>query len=286
MGAGQRTVTVRLAADASKYIAEVGGKAVRRRRISTPNGRAWQGRQGQVQPARGHGRVAGAGLVGAFGFMAKAAMDFDKEMSAVAAVSDASGKTSQLRAAAMQAGKETAFSAMEAATAEEALRRPASPPPTSSVGRSPAPVAGRRRQHRPRRRGDDRRAGDGHVPAPRRRVAHIADVLAAGANKSATDVGQLGMSLKQAGPVRVADRAIPGRHGRHPECVAQAGLVGSDAGTSLKTMLQSLQSASGPAATTPHELGITPTTRRGNSSASRARRAAAGQAGWPEPGPA
>jgi len=68
--------------------------------------------------------LVGAGLVGAFALAERAAYAFDKQMSAVGAVADASAaQLTQLRAAALQAGKDTAFTATQAAQAEEELAK-------------------------------------------------------------------------------------------------------------------------------------------------------------------
>ena len=87
-------------------------------------------------------------------------------------------------------------------------------------------------------------------------VAHVADLMAAGANKSATDVGQLGAAFNQS--AAVADNAglsIEELTGTLA-FLAQRGMEGSDAGTSLKTALLALQAPTDVAATTMKELGI------------------------------
>ena len=71
-------------------------------------------------------------------------------------------------------------------------------------------------------------------------TSHVADLLAAGSDKALGSVGDLGMALKQGG-------LVASQYGWSLEettgvlsAFAQAGLVGSDAGTSLKTALLQL----------------------------------------------
>ena len=87
-------------------------------------------------------------------------------------------------------------------------------------------------------------------------VGHVADLLAAGAGKAQGGVSDMGQALNQAG-------LIAGQVGLSIEettgslaAMASAGLVGSDAGTSLKTSLIALSSPSAVAAKEMERLGI------------------------------
>ncbi len=87
-------------------------------------------------------------------------------------------------------------------------------------------------------------------------VAHVADLLSAGANKSATDVGQLGQAFNQSAAVaKNAGLDIETLTGTLA-FFAQRGMEGSDAGTSLKTALLALQAPTDVAAKTMADLGI------------------------------
>jgi TP901 family phage tail tape measure protein len=87
-------------------------------------------------------------------------------------------------------------------------------------------------------------------------VAHVADLMSAGANKSATDVGQLGAAFNQSAAVaKSAGLDIETLTGTLA-FLAQRGMEGSDAGTSLKTALLALQAPTQTAAKTMDELGI------------------------------
>src|SRR5690606_28547563 len=87
-------------------------------------------------------------------------------------------------------------------------------------------------------------------------VAHIADVLAAGANKSAADVGQLGDALRQGGLVAKQTGLSMEETVGVLSMFADSALVGSDAGTSLRTMLQRLVPQSDEAADAMARLGL------------------------------
>lgn len=206
------------------------------------------------------GPMAGAGavLVGAFGYAVKAAADFDKQMSEVGAVSGATGKElGQLRQAALDAGRDTAYSATEAAKAEAELTK---------AGMSTRDVLGGGLK------GALSLAAAGQIDLADAATitaqslntfhlngaaaSHTADILAAASNKSASDVEQLSRGMAQAG--LVASQA--GWNFKDTTAVlaafADRGLQGSDAGTSLKTMLLALENPSTKAAQTMRELGI------------------------------
>jgi TP901 family phage tail tape measure protein len=87
-------------------------------------------------------------------------------------------------------------------------------------------------------------------------VPHVADLLAAAAGKAQGSVHDMGAALNQAGLIAASDRPVDRGHHRHPGRVRVAGLIGSDAGTSFKTMLQAIQAPSGKTQDLMDELGI------------------------------
>lgn len=202
--------------------------------------------------------VAGSALLAGFGLAAGATMNFDKALSGVKAVSNATaGEMDHLRTAAIQAGQATVFSASEAATAEAELAK---------AGVSTADILGGALT------GSMSLAAAGQLDLADAAtisaqamnifklsgadVGHIADVLASGANKSAADVGQLGDALRQGGLVaHQTGLGLEDTVGALALFADQA-LIGSDAGTSLKTMLQRLTPTSAEAAGTMSDLGI------------------------------
>jgi TP901 family phage tail tape measure protein len=87
-------------------------------------------------------------------------------------------------------------------------------------------------------------------------VPHVADLLSAGADKALGGVKELGDALKQGGLVASSFGISVDETVGTLSAFANAGLMGSDAGTSLKTMLLALANPSKQAANTMAELGI------------------------------
>lgn len=254
--AGLRTVGVRLAADVSGF-----------RTGMRQAGQATTELRGELDQAARAGRLdaladqasrMGLVMVAGFGVAVAAAAKFDKQMSEVAAVSDATGKElDQLRQAALKAGADTAFSATEAAKAEAELAKAGlqtsdilggaltgslSLAAAGSLDLAEAADISAKTMNVFKLQGAD--------------VGHIADVLAAAANKSATDVHEMGEALKQGGlAANGAGMSLEETVGTLA-AFADRALVGSDAGTSLKTALMMLQAPTDKAKALMDQLGI------------------------------
>lgn len=212
--------------------------------------------------------AGGAGLVlaGAFAYAAKAAADFDRQMSAVNAVTNGSAQElDRLRAAALEAGKATQYSATQAAQAEEELAK---------AGISTADILGGALNGSLALAAagslDLAEAADISAKAMNvfgltgQNVGHIADVLSASANKSATDVHEMGEALRMGGLVaKQAGLSLEDTVGVL-SAFADRALVGSDAGTSLKTMLQMVANPTVKASGLMKELGINLYDAQGN----------------------
>lgn len=208
------------------------------------------------------GLVAAAGL----GAAVVASADFDQAMSNVqAATGESTQAMNDLREAALQAGADTAFSASEAAAGIENLAK---------AGVSTADILGGGLSGAL----DLAAAGGLDVATAAEAAAtamtqfslsgedvpHIADLLAAGAGKAQGEVTDLSMALNQAG-------LVAGQMGLSIEettgtlaAFASAGLLGSDAGTSLKTMLLRLANPSQESADAMEALGINAYDASGN----------------------
>lgn len=208
----------------------------------------------------------GGGLLAAVGLATRANMGFEKSISGVAAVApEAAGRMDELRTAALRAGADTVFSASQAADAEAELVK---------AGVSVSDVLGGALM------GSLDLAAAGQLALADAAtiaaqamnifdlagsdVGHIADVLAAGANKSAADVDQLGQALRQGG-------LMASQTGLELEetvgvlaAFADNAMIGSDAGTSLKTMLQRLTPQSAEARDVMRELGFSAFDLNGN----------------------
>lgn len=186
--------------------------------------------------------ATGLALLGVAGYAARAAMAFDRQMSEVAAVSGATGQEiTRLRQAALQAGKDTAFTAVQAAQAEAELTKAGittadvlsgalsgalSLASAGQMDLAEAATIAAQAMNVFQLRGKD--------------VGHIADVLASAANVSAADMHGLGLGLQQVGLVaHQAGFSLEETVGLMA-AMADRGLQGSDGATSLKTAIQRL----------------------------------------------
>lgn len=200
----------------------------------------------------------GVAAAAAAGYVVKSFADFDQAMSNVqAATHESAANMDQLREAAIQAGADTAFSASEAAGAIEELAKAGVS--TSDIlngglkGSLDLAAAGGL--------GVADAAGIASVALTQFKlngsdVGHVADLLAAGAGKAMGDVSDLGMALKQAGLVASQTGLSIEETTGALSAFAAAGLLGSDAGTSFKTMLLNMTPQSKQAAKYMEELGI------------------------------
>lgn len=204
--------------------------------------------------------VAGAGAVmlGGVGMAVKSFADFDKQMSSVqAATHETTGNMALLRDAAVAAGADTAFSAQEAAQGIEELAKAGvstkdilggglkgsldlAAAGALSVGEAAEIAASALTQFK--------LSGD--------QVPHIADLLAAGAGKAQGSVHDMGEALNQVGLVASQAGLTIEETTGGLAAFASAGLTGSDAGTSFKTMLAAITPNSKEAAKAMEELGI------------------------------
>lgn len=251
-----RTVSVKLMADASQYKRELLGAAKSTREFS--GGMEKAARAGKLDMVTQQAAGLGLGLVGVAGAVTKMAMDFDKQMSAVQAATHASGKEmDRLRQAALDAGADTKFSATEAAKGVEELAK---------AGVSSADILGGGLKGAL----DLAAAGGLDVGEAAETAAsamtqfnlkggqtpHIADLLAAAAGKAQGSVHDMGAALNQSGLVASQmGLSIEDTTGTLA-AFASAGLMGSDAGTSFKTMLLQLANPTGKSRDLMQELGI------------------------------
>ncbi len=208
--------------------------------------------------------AAGAAALG-FGALAigigdsvNKAAEFEQTLSGIAAVT---GKTttelSGIRDLALQLGKDTAFSASESAKAIEELIKGGLEIDDVMNGAALATV---------------NLAAAGGVSIPEAAtiaanalaqfslkgedMAHVADLIAGAANASAIDVGQFKLSLQAAGAVASTVGFSFDDLAQGIAIMGKAGITGSDAGTSLKTMMLNLQPSTNAAAGVMRELGL------------------------------
>lgn len=211
-------------------------------------------------------RTASLGLVAVFGLAALSAAKFEKAMSEVRAVTDGSASDMKhLSQAALDAGQATVYSATQAANAEAELAR---------AGISTADIiGGALKGSLDLAASGQLELGDAAVISAQamnafklsgRDVGHIADVISAGAGKSATNVHDMGMAFRQAALMSSQTGLSLEQTVGTLSLFAQNALTGSDAGTSLKVMLQRLVPQSKQAANMMDTLGFSAYDAQGN----------------------
>lgn len=202
--------------------------------------------------------LGAAGIAGGFALATKVAVDFEKRLSAIKAVSGATtAEMEQLRAKALQLGADTKFSASESAQAMEELVKAGLSVQDVLGGAADATVA---------------LAAAGEIALPEaatiasnamnqfalsaKELPHVADLIAGAANASAIDVGDFGHSLAQVGAVAHLTGQSIDDTATAIALLGNAGIKGSDAGTSLKTFLSNLVPTTDKARAAFHELGL------------------------------
>jgi phage-related protein len=195
---------------------------------------------GQVGRTAG---IAGAAIATGLAAGVYAAANFEQRMSAVKAVSGATaGEMDSLSAKALQLGKDTSFSATESASAIEELVKAGLSVDDVLNGAADATVA---------------LAAAGEIALPEAAsiaanamnqfnlsaedMVNVTDNIAGAANSSAIDVSDFGQSLQQVGAVANLAGVSFDDTATAIALLGNAGIKGSDAGTSLKSMFSRLQ---------------------------------------------
>jgi TP901 family phage tail tape measure protein len=251
-----RTVSVKLTADVSPYVA-----ALQRAKASTVEF------SGQLDKAAKAGKldtvakgagIAGIALSGMAAYAIKSAADFDKAMSAVSAATHANvSDIGKLRAAALAAGKDTQYSATQAADGiTELSKAGVSTADVLNGGLKGALSLAAAGQLGVGEAAETAASAMTQFKLSGSQVPHVADLLAAGAGKAQGSVHDMGMALNQSGLVAAQfGLSIEDTTGVLAQ-FAHAGLLGSDAGTSLKTMLLAIANPSKQTRDLMNSLGI------------------------------
>jgi TP901 family phage tail tape measure protein len=215
-------------------------------------------RQGFKQTAAVSGAAASA-LAGGIALAVNKAIDFEKQISAIGAVSGASNaQLETLRKKALQLGADTVFSASDAAGAMEELAKAGVPLEGILNGAADATVA---------------LAAAGGIALPKAAeiaanamnsfrlsaedMPRVSDLIAGAANASSISVEDFGQSLQQVGAVAGLVRATFDDTAVAIALMGKVGIKGSDAGTSLKTMFLNLQPQTKKQIALFRELGLT-----------------------------
>ena len=203
--------------------------------------------------------VFGAALLGVAGNAARVAADFDASMSIVQADTHASkAEMDKLREAAIQAGADTVYSATEAAAGiDELAKAGMSTADILSGGLSGALNLAAAGGIGVAESAETMATALVQFKLQGKDATHVADLLAAGAGKAQGGVSDMAQALKQGGLVASQMGLSIEETTGSLAAFASAGLLGSDAGTSMKTMLQRLMNPAAKAKTLMDELGLT-----------------------------
>jgi TP901 family phage tail tape measure protein len=253
----ERVVKVKLSAQVAEYVQGMETAAKKTRELGSESEKLAQKKE--AFDVLGRSMLAVGTIAGvAVGLAVAKFVEFDQAMSNVqAATKESAENMDLLRNAALDAGARTVFSATEAANAIEELGKAGVS--TQDIlnggldGALDLAAAGGL--------GVAEAAGIAAVALKTfnlngEDMSHVADLLAAGAGKAMGDVTDLSMALNQSALVAKAAGLTIEETTAGLSAFASAGLLGSDAGTSFKSMLQRLTPQSNEAKTKMAELGI------------------------------
>lgn len=267
-GEGQltdRVVKVSLVANATQLIAETEKAALKVRQLGSEADKLAQKRQAFTDLGRSAMLLGTALAVGVGLAIAKFA-EFDQAMSNVqAATQESAANMYLLRDAALEAGARTVFTATEAANAIEELGKNGLT--TAEIlggGLNAALSLASAGQLGVARAAEVAALSMKQFKLSGQELPHVADLLAAGAGKAAGDVDDMAQALAQGGLVAHSTGLTIEETTGVLAAFADNALIGSDAGTSLKTMLQRLTPQSKEAADKMSELGISAYDAKGN----------------------
>ncbi|MBD2760125.1 phage tail tape measure protein [Yimella sp. cx-573] len=253
-----QSTTVVLQANVAGYIASLQSAAAATTNFANQGAAAVTHHQQSWDNAAKKMGAVGLGMAAGVGVVVKSYADFDKAMSAVKANVEATpAEFQKLSDSVRSAGTQFGFSAKESAAGAEELAK---------AGLSASQIMGGSLT------GALTLAAAGEVSVGEaaetaatamsmfgleaKDVSRIADVLANGANQSTASVGSLSQALRQGGGVAASFGISLEDTVATLAMFDQNGLKGSDAGTSLKTMLTALANPSKKAAEAMEELGI------------------------------
>lgn len=253
-----RTISVALRADGSAYAATLGQASAQTKAFGNEVDRSTKSSASKWTTMSKGFAVGGALLAAGFVAAVSTTAKFEARLSAVQAVSNATaGEMDLLRDKALQLGADTAFSASESASAMEELVKAGLSVEDVLNGAADATVALAAAGGVELTTAAEIAANAMNVFAlSAEDMPKIADLVAAAANASAIDVADFAMSLQQSGAVAnlvgldFEDLALA------ITAMGNAGIKGSDAGTSLKTFFMRLEPSTAKSTSMMERLGI------------------------------
>ncbi|RKT33678.1 TP901 family phage tail tape measure protein [Microbacterium sp. AG1240] len=253
----ERVVKVRLSAQVAEYTKGMQEAAEATRGVGSQGEKLAQTKKAMETLGRS-GVVAGGLLAAGIGVAINAYAQFDQAMSYVIATGqDAADSQDALREAALEAGASTVFSATESANAIEELAK-AGISASDILGGG---LAGALDLAAAGGLGVAEAAGIAATTMQQFQLkgedaSHVADLLAAGAGKAMGDVTDMGAALNQAGLVASQFGLSVDETVGTLSAFASAGMLGSDAGTSMRTMLLRLANPTEEVKTLMASLGL------------------------------
>ena len=254
MPALNKNITVRLRADASNFNASIKAAGANAQQLA--EGMEQSGRKTSLLTT---GLAAAGMAAGALGVAAiKTASDFDASMSGVQSVTRASAaEMDLLRQAAIDAGADTIYSASEAAAGITELGKAGlSTTDILSGGLNGALDLAASEGIDVSEAAELMATALTQFGLSGDRATDVADALAAGAGSASGSARDLGFALSQAGTMAHTYGISMEETVGVLSAFASAGMIGSDAGTSLRSMLQHLGNPTDEAKTLMDELGI------------------------------
>ncbi|MCW2165406.1 phage tail tape measure protein, TP901 family, core region [Microbacterium hydrothermale] len=210
--------------------------------------------------------VAGVAVSAVIGLNVAKYAEFDQAMSNTRAATMATAEEQKiLGEAALEAGADTAYSASEAAAAEEELAK-AGQSVTAIVGGSlnGALALAAAGQLQVARSAEIMATSLTQFRLPAEQAGHVADVLAAGAGKAQGSVDDLALALSYVGPLAGSVGLSLDETAGTIAYFATQGIIGEKAGTSLRGVLSSLQAPSMAASKELDKYGISVFDANGN----------------------
>lgn len=259
-----RTVAVLLKAQINGYIDPLKRATRTTREFRDEVSKA--AKEGKLDQLAGTAAIAGAAITGAFGLVVAAGAKYEQAMSAVkAATGESADAIDKLSKAALKAGADTQYSATEAANGiTELAKAGVSTSDILGGGLTGALSLAAAGQIGVAEAAETAASALTQFRLKGAQVGHVADLLAAGAGKAQGGVGDLAQALNQTGLVASQTGLSIEETIGTLTAFAKAGLVGSDSGTSFRTMLLRLAAPSGEAARLMERLGISAFDAQGN----------------------
>lgn len=202
--------------------------------------------------------AVGAGIIAALSFPVQKAAEFEAQLSSIKAVSGSTNaEMAQLRDLSLDMGKKTKYSALESAQGiEELVKAGISLNDVMNGGIEGALSLAAAGEIAVADAAEIASTALNTFKADNLSVSKAADILAGAANASATDVMGLKTGLAQVGVVAASMKWSMLDTSTALAVFAQNGMKGSDAGTSLKTMLSNLIPTSKQQIAVSRQLGL------------------------------